>query len=704
MAAESNVGARLLLIGKDGVLAGLKEIQAATAKLNAEIAAGAKASKTAAAGSEEQMAALEALGVRMDLYQDNLAAVSAETTAVAKLGKTAFLSLAAAGAVWGYESIKWAQSYQKALVQLRTQAGLTVTAMNAVGNAAMKNAAGLGISPTAYLQAAYHPASAGFGKTTVRESISITNNAAKLAAIGSSPVETTTNALTGIMKSYTYKPDQTESVAAKLNAIIGAGNMHAATLNAALASGVANTAKTFGVSLTSLGGALAFLTDRGTPASQAGTHLRMTLSLLGAPSAKAATIMKQAGLTTEKIKSTDNSLSQMLQTAGVTTTQLSKALRTNKGKGGIYNALELLHKTLTGAGLTESMQGAMISRSFGGGRMGTTIEAMYNEVGQLGSKTTKINQNATTSKFMKDWQAEQQTMDFQLHKLGATVETLGTAFGTKLLPPLTKVVEMTTDLLKFLDKNKEVAIGLGVAISSVLVPAIGVYLYRALLSSGGAIRTVVSGYGNLISGQSAEQIALKRTQQQLAATTGETTALASADAKLGGASEATAGKIALEDDAAVGGSAGLKSGLAGAAGKLIGAAGLAYGGYLAGSLVRGKAGTTLSTGQSKTQMVRTVGGDMLEGAGAGAAIGSVIPGVGTIIGAGVGAVGGGVYAERHQIGSALKSGWDDLFGGGQPSAASKPITIHNHFTVALDGKQVAKVVQKRTKAVAARMS
>ena len=40
MAAESNVGARLFLIGKDGVLAGLKEITAATAKLNAEVAAG----------------------------------------------------------------------------------------------------------------------------------------------------------------------------------------------------------------------------------------------------------------------------------------------------------------------------------------------------------------------------------------------------------------------------------------------------------------------------------------------------------------------------------------------------------------------------------------------------------------------------------------------------------------------------------------
>ena len=182
--------------------------------------------------------------------------------------------------------------------------------MNAIGAASKKNAASLGISPTAYVQAAYHPASAGFGKTTVREAVSITNNAGKLAAIGGSPIETTTNALTGIMKSYGYKPSQTTHTAALLNAIIGAGNMHAATLNAALASGVAATSKTYGVSLTSIGGALAYLTDRGVPAAQAGTHLRMTEALLGAPSAAADTVLKAAGLTTSKIQSSNNAMSQ----------------------------------------------------------------------------------------------------------------------------------------------------------------------------------------------------------------------------------------------------------------------------------------------------------------------------------------------------------------------------------------------------------
>ena len=178
------------------------------------------------------------------------------------------------------------------------------------------------------------------------------------------------------------------------------------------------------------------------------------------------------------------------------------------------------------------MQGALISRAFGGGRMGTTMMQLYSTVGGLGSKTTKINQNATTSKFMKDWKAETATLDFQLHKLGATIETLGTKFGQKLIPPLTKVVGMFTNMLKWLDKNKGVAEGLGVVISAVLVPAIGIYLRRSLLSANGAIMSVFSGYKRLILGQTQEQAALARTDAALARTTAQTRALSAADRSL----------------------------------------------------------------------------------------------------------------------------------------------------------------------------
>lgn len=689
MTAESNVGARLLLIGKDGVLAGLKEITAATARLNAEIAAGAKSSAVASAGYDEQMAGLARLGVVMDSYEARLAASAAGTDALARVGKVAFFSMAAAGAAWTYESIKWATQYQTQLTRLRTQAGLTVTAMNAIGKAAMSNAAALGTTPTAYVTAAYHPASTGYG---AKQTIAITNNAAKLAAIGGGDLEDTVNSITGLSKIYGLNKKTTpQSMTAFVNAVIGAGNMRVPDFNSALSTGVFESGKTFGISKQAVGGILAYLTDRTIGAAQAGTRTRMGISLLGAPSAQAVKDLTAAGMAETSAKNLASSVYSTLSAAGLSTTQLSYALRDNKGGGGIVNALSLLHKKLDAGGMDQEAQAAFISKVFGGGRTGSALVAAYQNLPGLAQKTTQIDKNSSNKKFMEDWAATTKTLNFQLHSLGGEFETIGTQFGQDVLPTVSTGIRLFTDLLKILDKNKALAIGLGTAVTAVLVPAIGVYLYRALLSSGGAIRTVIRGYGGLISGQTAEQLSLARTDASLAATTGATERLAGADAGLAGSSR-------------TGGLAGLGGGMGG---MLIKGAALAGGGYLAGSLIRGKNGATLSSGQSTSGKIRTVGGDIIEGAGIGAGIGTLIPipGLSTALGAGIGAVAGGVYGERHQIGSALDRGWDDLFGGGgskQSSATpARKLIVQNHITVEIDGKKVTKAVTKRTKATAA---
>jgi hypothetical protein len=550
---ESNVGARLFLIGKAGVLSGIKEIQAATAKLNAEIAAGARSSKVAQAANAEQMLGLSKLGKTMDAYQANLARNAAGQDALASVGKKAFFGLTAAAVLAGYESIKWASAYQTQLVRLRTQAGLTVGAMNQIGAAAMKNSSALGITPTQYVTAAYHPASTGVG---TRQTIAITNASAMLAGIGGSDIEDTTNAVTGIMKNYNYRgQNSARNTAALVNAIVGAGNMHMSDFNAAAASGIFATAKTFGVSPQSVGGALAYMTDRGVPAAQAGTHLRMSMALLGAPSHIAQKFLTDAGMSKTEAQDRTNALAQTLSAAGLSTTSLSSDLRNNSGGGGIYNALADLHKHLSSSDMSPELQAAFISRSFGGGKMGTSIEMMYNNIAGLKLKTGQIDNNAKSAKFMKDWAAYTHTARYETKALGSEVETLGIKLGTELLPPALAVVRGLTSFLKFMQRNKDLAYALGTVITAVLVPAIGVYLFRALLSSGGAIRTVMTGYANLIRGQTAERISLAET-----------------DASLTGTTVAT-GRLAAADDALAASS---KGGLGGMASKGIGA-----GGYLA---------------------------------------------------------------------------------------------------------------------------
>lgn len=716
MTAESNVGLRILVIGKDAALAGVRELTAATARMNAEIAAGGASSKVAAAGMAEEGTALDAMGVKMDLYRKNLAGVNAETAAVGTLGKRALFTLGAAFAVASVESIRWATQYQAALTLLRTQAGLTVTAMNAIGKAAMANSAGLGISPTSYLQAAYHPASTGMG---VAQSIAITNYGAKLAAIGGTgtSVEDTTNALTGVMKSYGMNASQTGKTAAMLNAIVGAGNMHYSDLNSALASGVAATGKTFGVNLNSVGGALEFMTDRGVPAAQAGTHLRMTLALLGAPSHLADKLLTDAGMGSTTAANASNAMSQTLQAAGVTSTQLSSALRNNSGGGGIYNALNLLHQHLSG--LSPEMQAAMISRSFGGGRMGTTVEMMYNNIAGLGQKTGQIDRNSTSSRFNSDWATTTKTMTFQLHALDAEVHTLGISFGTALLPPLTKVVGAFTDLLKFFGKNKDAAMALGGVVTAVLAPAMGLYLFGALKRLTGPLRMLIRGFGTLVGGQTAEQIAAARTDAALgaedASLVGNDTGLAVNDRAL----------LTNAADRAASGGGGLpvgRSPMGGASGLTSALTKLGLGG-LAATIAM-----PLINQATQKKLIHLVGRQaqgVMGDAAAGAMAGMFLGPEGAALGAGIGALYGdrthllhnlknvgeaehrGVHNAVHGLDIVRHEGahlWDDVFGGGHASTTpnTRPITVRVDNHLYIDGKEVTKVVQKNIKATASR--
>ena len=58
---------------------------------------------------------LEALQLKMAAYETQLGTVRAEQDSLVRGSGNCFFGLAAAGAVWTFESIKWAQSYQTAL-------------------------------------------------------------------------------------------------------------------------------------------------------------------------------------------------------------------------------------------------------------------------------------------------------------------------------------------------------------------------------------------------------------------------------------------------------------------------------------------------------------------------------------------------------------------------------------------------------------
>ena len=780
MAAESTVGIRLLMIGKDAMLAGYRELQVAQEQYNAAVKEGTVASALSVGGYRGQMAGLRRLGDTMSVYQDQLLRVEAANARMTNLGRTAFLALGAATAVWGYESIKWAKDYQTQLLLLHTQAGLTVKQMNAVGVAAKANSAAFGYNATTYVQAAYHAASVGFRGADITN---ITEAGLKEARISGADPETTVNSLVSVMRAYNQTGKDATHTQALLNAAVGQGNMRYSEFNAALHSGIAATAHLYGVKLPSWLAALSYMTDQGVPAAQAGTRLRMGLSLLGAPSAQSQKFLNT--LLGSQVGGTRSSVQSQLQAMGLSTTQLTSAMERT---GSIQGALRVMEHAFRQYDIPPDMQRAFIGRAFGGGRVGSAIMALVNNPALLDLKQQRIQGAADPKQWNADFTASMKIMSAQTQRLSSELHNLGIEFGSKLLPVVTEAVKLFTDLLVFLDHHKFVLLGFAAVIGAVVVPAIGVYLYGAFQKWGGGIKVVVDWYARLLRGQSAQDAAMERTKKIIWDLTGATTKLSAADAELAlaqarvnatsgfGAGMAwdprlNAGKGGYRDlrtGRTVSGAGGMadvmgygggyggptptvpmtgplagisrdealirdgakttgilqRMGMLGRSvfGKALGAAGLAYTGYMVASMIPGNEGTTVKAGSPHMHQAESVLKAMAVGAGWGAAIGNIIPipGVGAGVGALVGAAAGAGYAERthlhhyadvarhdvaaagHSVWHGVTSAWDDIFGGSPtPRAPTTPVRPHLVAHVYLDGKELKRSMVKQVQIAAA---
>ena len=152
-------------------------------------------------------------------------------------------------------------------------------------------------------------------------------------------------------------------------------------------------------------------------------------------------------------------------------------------------------------GLTPEAQSALAPRAFGGGRMGTSIMQLYGNLPALAQKSGQIGAGSTNQRFMSDWADDRdaelpaaspgrRTRD---HRYG--VRQVCAAHGDRGRQALHRLPQRDREEQGAGDRP-------GTAITAILVPAIGLYLYRALLSSWGAIRSALSAYARLITGQS----------------------------------------------------------------------------------------------------------------------------------------------------------------------------------------------------------
>ncbi|MCM3886129.1 phage tail tape measure protein [Frankia sp. R82] len=302
-----------------------------------------------------------------------------------------------AGAI--YEGTKKANEFEAEMAKLGTQAGATSAEIAEMSPAVLNLAQSVGIGPTGLAEGLYHLESAGFRGS---EALDLLTAAAKEAKIGHADLEKTVQASIAVEASHIKGVNGAADAMGLLNKIVGVGDTRMEDLASSMSSGIVPTAATFGLSMQDVGASMATLTDNAIPAQEAATRLRMTFSLLGAPS-----------LTAQKA----------LASIGVGSTQLGNDMRK---PNGLLVALQDLKGHLEASGMSATDQAAVISRAFGGGKSSSAIMTLLSQMDRLQGKYTQLETGGMSSaaQFDKAWSDTQQTTSQKLATLRGSFDAL----------------------------------------------------------------------------------------------------------------------------------------------------------------------------------------------------------------------------------------------------------------------------------------
>jgi len=435
----------------------------------AEVEAGVAAKESAKVQAEAAAASADATVASADksVAADAKAGEGAKSKGI--MSSKAVFGIAAAGAALGYESIKLAAGFQTQMTRLTTAAGMPKAVVDANSDAIMRMGEQAGFTGTQVAEALYHPISAGLDMAS---SLAVVRDSMKEARISGASLDDTTYGLSSVMKAFGVGAEGSAQTMATLNAIVGQGDMRFQDFNTSV-KGWAAPAATFGVSVQSVGAALAYLTDRGVPAAQAGTQLGMTMALMAAPTKQATKILTDAGMGAEEAGQKTSAMTDLLKKAGVTTTQMSADM---KKPDGLMVAMQDLKTHMTNAGVSADEQAAVITRAFGGGKSGKAIMSMYQNLDGLKQKYDSIGDDATPTKFEEAFGLAAKTTEGRLATLKSSFADFGIKIGTALLPYVDKAIAGFSKFFDFLSSNHTAMM--------VFAGVVGVLLVSAFVALG----------------------------------------------------------------------------------------------------------------------------------------------------------------------------------------------------------------------------
>jgi TP901 family phage tail tape measure protein len=358
---------------------------------------------------DEATAAMQGLGSNLKNLGQSMTSVGKTMTTDITLPLVAFATYA----------VKGAMDFQQAMTMVQTQAGASATEMQDLSNQVMQLAQSSEQGPTELAKGLYHLVSLGLEGQDAMNALKV---ASEGAAVGQANLEDVATALGGAISSGIKGTADYASTMGVLNAVVGAGNMKMTDLVAALGTGILPAAKSAGLSIQDVGAALATMTDNGVPAEDAATRLRMTFSLMSAPTTAAE---------------------KALKSVGISSTELANDMRQ---PNGLLVAIMDLKQHLEDSGKTAVEQNAIIAKAFGGGRTSSAIETLLEETDRLKSKYADLA--AGVNKFGSDVQAQNETWSGQLALLNSNFQVFRDTVGKSLLQIANQVFPIVINALQ----------------------------------------------------------------------------------------------------------------------------------------------------------------------------------------------------------------------------------------------------------------
>lgn len=438
---------------------------------------------------------------------------------LAKMGQASAVIVVAAAAA----SVKMAMAFDQQMAMVHTQAGASNAEVKALSGQVLALAGQVGIGPTKLAEGLYHVESAGFRGAAA---MAILTSASKLAAIGQSDLETTTQAVVGVMASQIKGVKDASDAGALLNTTVGIGDMRMQALAQAIGTGILPKAAAVGLSFEDVGGALATLTDNVTPANEAATRLGMTFSMMAAPTDKAKAAYESIGMTsvqmandmrTKGLAGALEDLKKHLDATYPPSKALKLSLQEQKSELGAYSQslkdagvplaqqkdmLAAYSVQLNKSGSAAVKQSEAMSAMFGGGKSSGTMLTLLGELPRLQDKMTAYGTATSRAAQLQDaWKTQQGQFSQQLKELGANAQALGIKVGNYLIPPLQKAIG-------WLASHQTVLKTFAIILGTVMVAAIGAWTASVIANTAAMlanpttwiILAIVAAIGLLIVG------------------------------------------------------------------------------------------------------------------------------------------------------------------------------------------------------------